>query len=78
MAKLMRCTTPHWQGNKFIDAGTVLPKGHREVIPIYFEEFDTGEASEAEPEPEADPEPKRGPGRPLGSKNKSKDSGFDA
>lgn len=58
MAKLMRCTTPHWQGNKFIDAGTVLPEGHREVIPIYFEAFSIDEPTATEPEV------KRGPGRP--------------
>lgn len=40
MATLMRCTQPHWQGNKFVDAGTVLPEGHPEALPEFFEAFD--------------------------------------
>jgi hypothetical protein len=60
MAKLMRCHTPHWQGNTFVNTGTVLPEGDRGVIPIYFEAFIV-----ADPEPEpASAEVKRGPGRP--------------
>lgn len=39
MATLMRCTTPHWQGNTFIDAGTIRPQGHPEAIPAYFEVY---------------------------------------
>lgn len=39
MATLMRCTTPHWQGNTFIDAGTVRPEGHPQAIPAFFEAF---------------------------------------
>jgi hypothetical protein len=51
MAKLMRCTEAHWQGNTFIPAGTVRPEGHRQVIPIYFEAFEVDEPSAPEPEP---------------------------
>ena len=51
MAKLMRCTTPHWQGNTFIDAGVVRPEGHPEVIPVFFESFTVDEsAAESQPE----------------------------
>jgi hypothetical protein len=72
MAKLMRCHTPHWQGNTFVSTGTVLPDGDAGVIPIYFEAFTVGSPTEPEsPEPESptEPEPapaevKRGPGRP--------------
>lgn len=34
---LMRCTVPHWQGDSFIDSGTVVPKGDGRVIPEFFE-----------------------------------------
>jgi hypothetical protein len=66
----MRCTTPHWQGNTFIDAGTLRPAGHPEVIPAFFEAYDVEEAAPAaaaEPEPAQAEEPKRGPGRPRKS-----------
>jgi hypothetical protein len=49
MTILMRCTEPHWQGNKFVARGTVLPAGHPDVIPEYFEVYDVG--GEAEPKP---------------------------
>ncbi len=35
----MRCTEPHYQGNKFIPRGTILPDGHPEIIPLFFEPF---------------------------------------
>jgi hypothetical protein len=38
----MRCHTPHWQGNELMKVGTVLPAGHRKVIPIYFEVMEAG------------------------------------
>lgn len=37
MAKLMRCTTSHFQGNNFIAQGTILPEGNEQVIPQFFE-----------------------------------------
>ncbi len=40
MARLMRCTESHWQGEKFIPQGTIRPEGHKEIIPVYFEPFD--------------------------------------
>jgi hypothetical protein len=43
MATLMRCTTPHWQGNKFVDVGTVLPEGHDEVIDEFFAPLEVDE-----------------------------------
>jgi len=66
MAKLMRCHTPHWQGNDFVKVGTVLPEGDPKAIPIYFEAFTVDEPEPAV-EPEAAAEPKRGPGRPRKS-----------
>lgn len=43
MATLMKSTQPHWQGNKFIPVGTVLPTGHPEAIPEFFEVFEVDE-----------------------------------
>lgn len=40
MGALMRCNQSHWQGNKFIIAGTIRPAGHPEVLPEFFEPFD--------------------------------------
>lgn len=56
---LMRCTTPHWQGNKFIDAGTVRPQGHPEAIEAYFEPF---VVDEPEPAPKKTAAPKKATG----------------
>jgi hypothetical protein len=50
MATLMRCTTAHWQGNTFVDAGTILPAGHGQAIPAFFEVYEIEEA----PDPEAE------------------------
>jgi hypothetical protein len=47
MATLMRCTMPHWQGDKFIDVGTVLPEGHDEVIAEFFTPFEVDEPKKA-------------------------------
>jgi hypothetical protein len=61
---LMRCTTPHWQGNKFIDAGTVRPQGHPEAIPAFFEPFvveeSTPKPAKVEPAKVAESKPKSG------------------
>lgn len=59
MATLMRCTTPHWQGNTFIDVGTLRPAGHPEVIPAFFEAYAAEE--DAAPPVKAEPvaEPKK-------------------
>jgi hypothetical protein len=39
--ELLRCTTPYWFTKGGVEtlmaAGTVLPKGHPDVIDIYFE-----------------------------------------
>lgn len=40
MATLMRCTQPHWQGNTFVDVGTILPAGHSQAIPEFFEVYE--------------------------------------
>jgi predicted ATP-grasp superfamily ATP-dependent carboligase len=50
MATLMRCTTPHWQGNTFVDAGTIFPAGHGQVVPAFFEVYEIEET----PDPEAE------------------------
>lgn len=39
MAKVMRCTTAHWQGNTFVPAGALRPEGHHEVIQAFFEVY---------------------------------------
>lgn len=49
MTVLMRCTVPHWQGDTFIKIGTLRTVGHREVIDIYFEEYDLGDEEPAPP-----------------------------
>jgi hypothetical protein len=71
MARLMRCHTPHWQGNDMMKVGTVLPEGHRKVIPIYFEPFDVdsmddGLSPPPPPPPQVQPvtEARKRPGRP--------------
>jgi hypothetical protein len=73
MARLMRCHTPHWQGNDMMKVGTVLPEGHRKVIPIYFELFEPDDNAGSlvddglPPPPRAQPvsaEIKKRPGRP--------------
>jgi hypothetical protein len=33
---MMRCIVPHWQGNKFIAQGAVLPGGHPDIIDEFF------------------------------------------
>jgi hypothetical protein len=38
---------PHWQGDKFIDVGTVLPEGHDDVIPEFFAPFEVDEPKKA-------------------------------
>jgi len=43
MAKLMRSTQAYWAGNKFVPAGTVLPEGHGDVVPEFYEEFEVAE-----------------------------------
>lgn len=63
----MRCTTPHWQGNTFIDAGTVRPEGHPEVIPVFFEAF-------AVDEPAVEAEPRRGTSRRRAEQAESGDA----
>ncbi len=40
MATLMKNTQPHWQGNTFIPVGHVLPQGHPQAIPEFFESFE--------------------------------------
>lgn len=52
MATLMRCTVPHWLGNKFVDSGTVLPAGHAEAIPAFYAVYEIEEP--ADPEAELD------------------------
>ncbi len=47
---LYRCTVPHFQGDQFIQVGTVLPEGSPQVIPMYFE---------AEEHEVDDPKPKK-------------------
>jgi hypothetical protein len=72
LIRLMRCHTPHWQGNDMMKVGTVLPEGHRKVIPIYFEPFepDVDVAGFVDdglpPPPQAQPpaEARKRPGRP--------------
>jgi len=46
MATLMRCTMPHWQGNTFVDVGTVLPAGHSKAIPEFFDPYDVEDFDE--------------------------------
>jgi hypothetical protein len=53
MATLMRCTTPHWQGNTFVDAGTIFPAGHGQVVAAFFEVYEIEEPPDAEAELEA-------------------------
>jgi hypothetical protein len=43
MAGLLRCTVPHWQGDKFVAQGTILRDGHPDVIPDFFEPYDLGD-----------------------------------
>lgn len=31
-----RCHTPHFQGDRFIPHGTLLPEGDPTIIPLYF------------------------------------------
>jgi hypothetical protein len=33
----MRCTVAHWQGDRFVPAGTMLAEGDPQVIPEFFE-----------------------------------------
>lgn len=40
MATLMKSTQPHWLGNKFVPVGTVLPEGHSEAIPAFYEPYE--------------------------------------
>jgi hypothetical protein len=53
MATLMRCTVPHWQGNTFVDAGTVLPAGHAQVVSEFFEVYEIEELPDADAELDA-------------------------
>jgi hypothetical protein len=65
MTKLMRCHTPHWQGNDFIPDGAVYPAGHPRVIPIYFEQLEVAPAvAGLVDDGEPPPPPARRPGRP--------------
>jgi hypothetical protein len=40
MTTLMRCTTAHHQGDNFVAQGTILPAGHPQAIPEFFEVYE--------------------------------------
>ena len=47
MTTLMKATQPHWLGNKFVPIGSVLPEGHSEVIPAFYEAFEVEDPAPA-------------------------------
>jgi hypothetical protein len=53
MATLMRCVTPHWQGNTFVDAGAIFPAGHAQVISEFFEVYEIEEPEDPDAELDA-------------------------
>ena len=59
MASLMKATQPHWLGNKFVPAGNVLPAGHSEALPEFYEAYEIEEAPELDGQAPAAPGEKR-------------------
>jgi len=40
MTTLMRCHTAHHQGDNFVAEGTILPAGHSQAVPEFFEVYE--------------------------------------
>jgi len=40
MTTLMRCHTAHHQGDTFVAQGTILPAGHSQAVPEFFEVYE--------------------------------------
>jgi len=40
MTTLMRCTVAHHQGDTFVAQGTILPAGHSQAVPEFFEVYE--------------------------------------
>ncbi len=47
---LYRCTVPHFQGDMFVQVGTVFPEGSPQIIPAYFE-AEEHEVDDPKPKP---------------------------
>ena len=47
MTTLMKSNQPHWLGNKFVPIGTVLPEGHSEAIPAFYEPYEVEDPAPA-------------------------------
>jgi hypothetical protein len=48
MTTLMRCHTAHHQGDRFVAQGTILPAGHSQAIPEFFEVYEVDDPGEAD------------------------------
>ena len=40
MTTLMKATQPHWLGNDFVPAGNILPAGHKNAVPEFYEPYE--------------------------------------